>query len=783
MSAPPYQDATKPIDARIEDLIARMSIDEKIAQLGSFWVFEVLEQQQFSPNKAADKLKHGIGQITRIGGASNASPTESATLANQIQTFLQTQTRLGIPAMVHEECCSGYMARGATLFPQAIGIASTWDAERTQAMGDVIRAQMRAVGGHQALAPVLDVCRDPRWGRVEETFGEDPYLVAKLGAAYVQGIQGAELASGVVATAKHFVGYGMSEGGRNWGPVAIPPREMLEVFVFPFAVAIQETGLLSVMNAYHELDGIPCGASKPILVDLLRHQLGFEGTIVSDYFTIDTLHNYHHIAKDKASAAKMALEVGMDVELPSTDCYGEPLHQALQAGNIDLNLIDTALRRVLDQKFRLGLFENPFVEVGRVPEVFDTPAQQALAYELAQKSMVLLKNENATLPLDKSLKKIAVIGPNAHSARNLMGDYSYPAHLETLMENDALNAFGTHTPDDIRYIERPVAMNTILESIQAKVSPQTSVRYALGCSVLGDSAAGFAEAVQIAQEAEVAIVVVGDKAGLTNDCSCGEARDRATIDLPGIQGDLVQAIVATGTPVILVLVNGRPTSLADMIDPIPAIVEAWLPGQKGADAVADVLFGDYNPGGKLPMTVPRSVGQIPLFYNHKPSGNRSHWKIDYVDSTVQPLFPFGYGLSYTKFLLNNLRIDATQKKAGEVVKIAVDVGNVGTWAGDEVVQLYVRYQGTSVTRPVKELKGFQRVGLEMGETRTVTFHLGINQLGFFDANMEFVIEPGTVEVMIGSSSEDIHCVGTFEIVGERANIAANKTYFSRVEVS
>lgn len=777
-----YLDQAYSVEERVNSLLSLMSVDEKLAQLGSLWVFELFEDQRFSEAKAQDELKHGIGQITRVAGSSNVSPCEGAELANAIQAFLVNNTRLGIPAIVHEECCSGYMANGATVFPQTIGVASTWDADLTEAMGDVIRIQMRTAGGHQALAPVLDVTRDPRWGRIEETFGEDPYLVSCLGSAYVKGIQGADLITGVIATGKHFVGYGMPEGGKNWAPVYLPERELMEVFVRPFEAAIQTVGLASIMNAYHELDGVPCASSKALLTELLRNQLGFKGLVVSDYFAIDMLSAYHHVAADKQAAAILALEAGIELELPSTDCYGDPLRRALQAAEINIDVIDAAVARVLEMKFRLGLFENPFVEADSAFEVFDTPEQRNLARTIAQKSIVLLKNEDAFLPLSKNIKSLAVIGPNADSVRNLMGDYAYPAHIETLAESQALDVFNTAVPDSVEMVERPVEMNSILESVRQKVSAQTEVRYALGCEVRGDSTEGFAEAVEIAQQSDVVVLVVGGKSGLTDDCTCGETRDRAEINLSGVQEQLVRAIVKTGRPVVVVLINGRPLTIPWIAENVPSIVEAWLPGEEGANAVADVLFGDYNPGGKLPITFPRAVGQIPIFYNYKPSGGRSHWKEDYVDTSVKPLFPFGYGLSYTRFEFANLHIASDNVSAGETIDISVDVTNRGDCSGDEVVQLYVHYAGTSVTRPVKELKGFRRITLEPGDTQKVMFHLAVNQLAFYDLDMQLVVEAGTVKVMVGSSSQDIRCTGEFSIVGPTNQVQANKTYVGYTEV-
>ncbi len=647
-SLPIYRDSTHSISERVDDLISKMTLDEKIAQLGSYWVYQLLDGTTFSPDKATALLPYGIGHITRVGGASNVSPAESAMLTNAIQKYLVEQTRLGIPAIVHEECCSGYMARGATVFPQAIGVASTWDPELVEAMAYVIQTQMLSVGARHALAPVLDIARDARWGRVEETFGEDPYLVAKLGTAFIEGLQGSDLRQGVAATAKHFVGYGISEGGMNWAPAHIPWRELREVYLFPFEAAVRKAKLASIMNGYHELDGVPCASSKELLTDILRGEWGFDGTVVSDYFAITMLDEYHHVSSTKTEAARLSLEAGMDVELPFTDCFGSPLQQAVKQGIVKEGQIDVALRRALAQKFALGLFDNPYVDPGSVN--FDTPKDRALARQLAQKSMVLLKNEADLLPLSKDIASIAVIGPNADSVRNLFGDYAYPAHIETLIEmKDHGNVFNQPLPDIIATAGDFISAISVLNAIKDKVSPKTQIHYARGCDIISTSTSSFAEAVEAARRAQIAIVVVGDKAGLTDGCTSGESRDRADLDLPGVQSQLVKAIYDTGTPVVLVLVNGRPVTLDWIADSVPAIVEAWFPSEEGGNAVADVLFGDVNPGGKLPITFPRSVGQVPIFYGHRPSGGHSHWKQDYVETSVKPLYPFGYGLSYTRF--------------------------------------------------------------------------------------------------------------------------------------
>jgi beta-glucosidase len=781
-SRPLYQDATRPASERAADLLANMTLDEKIAQLGSFWIYQVLDGASLSKEKAAQLMSQGIGHVTRLAGASNLHPTQLAVLANEIQRYLIENTRLGIPAVIHEECCSGYMARGATVFPQAIGVASTWEPELVEAMGDVIRRQMRAVGTHHALAPVLDIARDPRWGRVEETFGEDPYLTAKLGTAYIKGIQSADLAQGVAATGKHFVGYGMSEGGLNWAPPHLDRRELNEVYLMPFEAAVREGKLASIMNGYHELDGVPCGSSRELLTGILREEWGFDGTVVSDYFAIRTLQTYHHIAHDKVDAAQIALEAGIDIELPFTDCYGELLAQAVRDGRIGEPLVDLAVKRMLTQKFTLGIFDNPYVNEGAV--VFDTSDERQLAREIAQKSIVLLKNDGDLLPLRKDLRSIAVIGPNADSIRNLFGDYSYPSHMETLRENLKVdNVFNTPLPQDIDEAGDFIPTKSVLKAIEAMVGEDTQIEYAKGCQLTGDSTEGFAEAIRVATAADVAIVVVGEKGGLTDDSTSGEARDRADLNLTGMQSELVRAVYETGTPVVVVLANGRPISLGWIADKIPAIIEAWFPSEEGANAITDVLFGDVNPGGKLPMTFPRAVGQVPVFYAHKPSGGRSHWKTDYVEMPVTPQYAFGHGLSYTQFDYGNLRITADNARAGGEVTVQVDLTNSGARAGDEIVQVYTHQFVPRVTRPVQELKAFKRITLEPGETATLVFTLPINQLGFYDLEHRYVVQPGTVDVMVGSSSQDIRCSGSFEISGQVMDVGAHKAFFSSARVS
>ncbi len=782
MSTAIYQDSSQSIADRVEDLLQQMTLTEKVAQMGSFWVYQVIDGVVLDLEKASELMSDGIGHVTRVGGASNVNPVQSAQLTNSIQKWLLDNTRLKIPAVIHEESCSGYMANGATVFPQTIGVASTWEPQLAEAMGEIIRRQMRAVGAHHALAPVLDVTRDARWGRVEETYGEDPYLIAKMGGAYIKGLQGDDLSSGIVATAKHFVGYGTTEGGMNWSPAHIPERELREVYLLPFEAAVREINLASIMNGYHELDGIPCAANKQLLNDILRDEWGFDGTVVSDYFAINMLENYHYVTTSKAESAKRSLDAGIDIELPGTDCYGESLVKAVEDGYISMDLIDITLRRILNQKFALGIFENPYVDEATIE--FDTADDRAVARELAQKSIVLLKNDGDILPLSKSVGSLAVIGPNADNVRNLFGDYTYPAHIETLIESMENNVLGMPVPEGVTAdnLTEFIPAVSILHAIKDTVDDDSQIHYAKGCNVNDDNRDGFDEAVSIAKNADIAVLVMGDKAGLTDESTSGEARDRAILDLPGVQQDLVQAVYETGTPIVLVLLTGRPVTLNWMADDIPVILEAWFPSEEGGPAVADVLFGDVNPSGKLPITFPRAVGQVPIFYGHRPSGGKSMWKVDYVETSSKPLYPFGYGLSYTTFEYSNLRIEADDVTIGGTVKIYVDITNSGERAGDEIVQLYTHTTRANVTRPLKELKGFQRISLDAGVTTTVEFEVSVNQFAYYDIDMRYVVTPGKIEVMVGRSATDLPLTGEFIISGEESEIS-DKVFFSSTSTS
>jgi beta-glucosidase len=769
-----------PFKQRLETLLSQMTLDEKLAQIGSYWMYELQTGGKLNSEKIKSKLSNGIGQITRVAGASLLDPVAAARAGNRLQKFLLEETRLGIPAVLHEESCSGAMLLGGTIFPQMIGLASTFQPELVEQMTKEIRKQLLAVGARQSLAPVLDVSRDPRWGRTEETFGEDPTLVSHFGMAYVRGLQGDDLSQGVMATGKHFIGHSLSQGGQNCAPVYMGKRELYETFLAPFQAAIRDAGLAAIMNSYPELDGEVVATSRRILTDLLRGELGFDGLVVSDYEAVLMIHNFHNAASDLSTAGRLALEAGIDVELPTVVCYGNPLKAALEAGDLDIETVDTAVHRHLQKKFELGLFENPYVDEGRVLEVFETPGQRGLAREIARKSMVLLKNDGL-LPLEKTIGTLAVIGPNADHARGQLGDYSYPATVELL-------AF--QAPDSADFVGVKVdsltghnpECSTVLDGIKAAVSANTKVLYAKGCDNLDSDKSGFDEAIEVARQADAVVLVMGDRSGLVPNCTTGETRDSADLRLPGVQEELTRAVLATGKPVVAVLVSGRPYAIAWLDESADAILEAWIPGEEGGGAVADLLFGDASPGGKLPVTFPRHVGQLPIFYNHKPSGMKSHWYGDYVSEKAAPLYPFGHGLSYTAFEYSDLSINRGQAEAGQSVDVSLRVTNTGNVPADEVVQLYIRDEYASVPRPVKELKGYARLTLDPGASKSVTFCLPVDQLAFYDTGLNLVLEPGRILIMVGGSSADIRLTGEFEIVGEGVPLVKERVFVCPVEI-
>ena len=777
-----YRDPSLPIEQRVADLLAHMTLDEKIAQLGSMWSFELFRSEtELDPELLRVRLGSGIGQISRVAGATNLDAAGAAAAGNAIQRFLIEETRLGIPAILHEETLHGLLARGAISFQQSIGAAAAFDPELVEAVAGTIRQRMLAIGGRQALAPVLDTTRDPRWGRVEETYGEDPYLASALGVAYVRGMQGDDLANGVVATGKHLVGHGLAEGGLNQAPAHLGPREMRDEQLLPFEAAIHDAGLASVMPAYCDVDGLPCHASRELLTTILRDEWGFDGIVASDYTAVQMLVGEHRLTDDLGTAAAMAIRAGMDSELPTSAGYAAPLVAAIADGRISQALVDQAVERNLRLKFRLGLFDRPYVDLPSVALLDQIGAQeQALAAELVRESIVLLENDGV-LPLDADgAGRLAVIGPIADSARDLMGDYAHLPHIETLAElRHAANPFGFPSSDVIQPADELGGWPTILGALRERFGAGR-IAHARGSGLRDGTDEEIAEAVATAREAAVAIVVLGERSGLTYDATTGESRDRRELGLLGRQEALLEAVVATGTPTVLLVVSGRPLALEWAAAHCAAVVLAWVPGEAGPAAIARVLAGDADPGGRLPITMPRHVGQLPLTYRHHPTGGRSNWKGDYVDGQVAPLWAFGQGRSYTTFSLDRLLVDrSTLDTAGDEVAVSVDVTNTGPRTGDEVVQLYVRDEEASVARPVIELRGFRRVSLEPGECRTVTFRLSTEQFAYVGADYRRVVEPGLVRVLVGRSSVELPLSVDLRLAGPTVELVERSRYLTR----
>ncbi len=752
-SPPPYRDPSLPIEARVEDLLGRMTLDEKVAQLACAWSTQLVENDAFSERRAERHLTNGIGEVTRIGASTGLRPQGSAAFANEIQRYCVERTRLGIPAIVHEESTAGLCARDATQFPQAIGLAATWNPALIEAMGDVIRRQMVAVGARHTLAPVLDIARDPRWGRVEETYGESAYLAGRIGVAYVRGVQSADPRQGVACTGKHFLGYGLSEGGMNHAPVHLGPRELREVFAEPFRCAIEEAGLATIMNAYNSVDGLPCGASKAILTDLLRGELGFTGAVVADYFTTGLLISHHATAADEGEAGQRALEAGLDMELPALHCYGAPLIERVEDGRLHADVIDRSVRRVLWLKFALGLFESPFVDDATAPVAYDTDADRALARTLAAQSVVLLENDGI-LPLQLR-GPIAVIGPAADDLRLLQGDYSYPAHVEIVYktrERDEASilpaAGGAFAPGP--YYPSSV---TPLAGIRNLVADAVEVRHAPGGTVHDASDDEIAAAASAAAGCAVAIVVVGGKSGLLADCTTGEFRDATDLSLTGRQAELVAAVRATGTPTVVVVMSGRVHTLADVEPHANALLWCAPLGEEGGNALAALLFGREAPTGRLPISFPRHVGQIPVHHDHRSGGGRSQMLGDYADRSTSPRWPFGFGRSYTTVEYATIEFDAGDVTAPTTVRTSVT--NTGSITTTETVQIYARDVVARVARPARQLVGFERIRLEPGEQRSVEFVVDSTQLAYYDEAMHLVVEPGEVEFGIGPNVTEL----------------------------
>jgi beta-glucosidase len=780
-----YNDPRHPIESRVDDLLKRMSLEEKQAQLGGAWG-KLLVKDGLICKDACASIAHGIGHITR--NSLHKVPFDAARDANALQAWLHDQTRLGIPALIHEETCAGVMAREATAFPMPIGMAASFDPDLIEDIGAVIRQQMLAVGAHQALAPVLDVVRDHRWGRCEETFGEDSYLAARCGVGYVLGVQGPPNGPLAACTAKHFVGYSASAGGLNWAPAQLGERELRDHHLPPFAAVIAEAGVRSVMNAYQEIDGIPVASSREILTGMLRDELGFSGVVVSDYDAIKSLRTYHDVAIDDSSAACLALRAGIDLELPVLDCYGEPLRRAVASGAASIQDIDEAVRRVLRLKFELGLFEHRRVDEHRAAQAYETKEHRELAHLAALRSLVLVRNEGRVLPLKASIRRIALIGPSADSVRLMQGDYQYPSFFEFQFgpldgrtprftgtgNTDAAAVAGGATPGEASQTSAHPDLAaqfpntiTVKAGLLGLLGADISMIHERGCDIDGSDMSGFKRACDVAASADVVIAVLGGRSGLARDCTDGEFNDRATLGLPGVQQQLLEALVATGRPVILVLICGRPLCLAWAAENVPGILYAWLPGEEGGTAIAQCLLGSHEPQGRLPVSLARAVGQMPVHYNHKPSAARSYPFGDYTDLPVAPLYPFGHGMGYSRFTYSDLSLSGATFPTDGSFTVRLVVTNVGSRSGTEVVQLYLRARRECITRPVRELRGIARIALSPGDAGEVEFSVDASAVAAHDRDAVPCVVPGEVEVQIGASSADIRLRGLITATGAR----------------
>ncbi|MFK4259612.1 glycoside hydrolase family 3 N-terminal domain-containing protein [Agrobacterium tumefaciens] len=773
----PYKNPSLPIDSRVDDLLGRMSLEEKIAQMHAFWLLlsedgrHEVRTDAFTgasdPDRLRTRLALGLGQITRPLGSRPVAPTAGVRALNVLQKFLVEETRLGIPVIAHEECLSGIMAQGGTLFPSSLAFGATFNPDLIEEVGRAIGTEARSIGCRQGLAPVLDVARDARWGRTEETFGEDPYLVGLLATRYVQGLQGKD--RDLLATLKHYAGHSLSEGARNHAPVNLGWRELNDTFLLPFEMAVRLGNAGSVMPAYHDIDGEPCHSSHHLLTKVLREDWGFDGLIVADYIGVSLLHTHHGVAADEAEAAALAFKAGLDIELPGDDCAAH-LTQAIARGLIGIDTIDVIVRRILTEKIRLGLFEKPYTDETAInlqsPEAID------VARRAAEQSVVVLSNDGI-LPLAAG-KTIALIGPTADDPLAMLGDYSFPVHL--IVSDLADGAHSVITPraafaarfgaDRLVYAKGC----HILEARQSgapvfpgDVADNTMLSQA---SPVSTSLELIPAAVDAAKRADVAVVCVGDLSGIFQTGTVGEGSDTDTLELPGVQQTLLAAIVETGTPVVVVITSGRPYTLGGLEDRVAAQVMAFFGGQQGGPALVDVLTGATEPSGRLSISVPRSGGAAPYFYNHKFNSSGTP-----VARHFGSNYPFGHGLSYTSFFYEDIALEAaTVPSEGGEVSVSFTLRNTGSRAGVDIPQLYLRDLLSSVVRPVKELKAFQRVHLEQGDETRVSFRVPTDMLSFTGPDGHRIVEPGSFDLMIGSSSAAIHLRAQVEVTGVERRI-------------
>ncbi len=763
---PAYLDETLPTEQRVDDLLSRMTLEEKVAQMLSLHQAKATftnDDGEFDPQNPNRWFEGGVGRIERP--QENHSAREEAEYTNAIQRWVKENTRLGIPVLFHEEGLHGVMADQSTSFPIPLAMASSWNPGLVEDMYGVVAEDMRARGAHQALSPVVDVARDSRWGRTEETFGEDPYLTTRLSVASVKGLQGDatfDEKRHVIATLKHMTGHGQPQSGINVAPATFSERNLREIFFPPFEAAIEEADALSVMASYNEIGGVPSHTNRWMLHDVLREEWGFDGVVVSDWTAISQLITEHHVAGDTAEAARQALDATVDIDLPDGNSY-PTLFEQVREGKVSEAAIDRAVRRLLRAKFQLGLFEDPYVEPDRAAATAGAESQRDLALEAAQQGITLLKNEADLLPLNgDQYDDVAVIGP--HAAEVLLGGYaSRPRHTVSIydgVQQQLGNDVNVEYAEGVRITEDSV----FTDDPQPHVGGERSrARNSAHTVVRTDSAANeerIQDAVGLARQSDLAIVVVGGNEHTAREgYETYHLGDRTALDMVGRQEELVRAVQGTGTTTVTVLNHGRPAAIPELVEDVPALLETWYLGQETGTAVADAIFGEINPSGHLPVTIPRNVGQLPLFYNHKPSALRG-----YLFGSTEALFPFGHGLSYTSFEYENLQLETAEIGPQGSTTATVEVTNTGARAGSDVVQLYLHDRVSSVTRPVKELRGFERVTLAPGETTTVSFDIGPDDLSFYGERMKEIVEPGRFDLMVGHSATDVGATTTLEVV-------------------
>ena len=815
-----YKDPSKTMKERVEDLLSRMTLKEKVAQLSCSMM-----DGKDTVESMKDDIGNGIGTLSNLNSSLSGDNQKDMDFIKAIQSYLMEETRLGIPALIHNEGIAGAQIPGATTFPQSLNLASTWEPELANKMGTVVRKQLKAFGMHAVHSPLFDLGREPRWGRIGETYGEDPYLVARMGVAYVKGIQGN---NEVMATAKHFVGYGNTEGGRNGGEQQIAERKLLDTYCYPFEAAIHEAGVIGVMNSYGILNDQAVSTSKWLMTDVLRDKLGFEGVVVADYGSVSHAHARYHVAETQKDTAILAVKAGIDVEQPQNTCY-KYLEEAVEAGELEESYIDRAVRRVLETKFKLGLFENPYQE-GDFFEEIRRSEYVELSQEIAEKSIVMVKNEDSILPLKKNLK-IALIGPSSDTVGNFFGGYSSVSTSNTTSRDfdrseddnfvkmayqsmiteykDGLKSYGIEFEDKPSPEQKVIIMEMLRQyqsgsekayktqedfmgmfysdckSIKEVLEMNYGIEnilHARGCDTRAMQEGGMEAVKNAVEQADIVIAVLGGKESMTHtDATCGENKDNININLEKHQLEMMEEVFKLGKPVISVIIDGRPLATPEVNMDSKAVLYAWLPAQNGAQAIVNILTGACNPSGKLPVTILKDKGQIPMYCSRLPfMAELEEWS-EYIDHDKNvPLYAFGHGLSYTKFEYSELIMESTVEVTGKL-KIEFNVKNVGTCRGDEIAQVYIRDLVSSIARPTKQLVGFVKVGLDASEEKHISFVIDMKQLAFHDLNMEQVVEPGDMKVYVGASSEDIRLNGKFKIIGEKS-VIKRKIFKSTVTV-